>query len=149
MYRILIVEDDHNQVELIEKALYKEPQFAGGGANIQRISTERQFVDHFKEIASNPPHVILMDVMLRWDDASPDFQQPEGYEGFHRAGLRNTAILAKDPRTRNVPVILYTFLSEDNLKGMPERPNVLYLPKVSTLEPMVQLVRSLVAQSSG
>jgi CheY-like chemotaxis protein len=149
MNRILIVEDDHQQVELIEKALHKEPQFAGSDTKIQRISTERQFVDGFNEISSNPPHVILMDVMLRWDDPSPDFQLPKGYEGFHRAGLRNTEILAKDQRTRNIPVILYTLLTEENLKGIPERPNVFYLSKVSTLEPMVQLVRSVITENSG
>jgi len=149
MYQILIVEDDHQQVELIEKALNKEPQFANGGANIKRLSTERQFVEGFNDIVSNPPHVILMDVMLRWDDPTPDFQLPTGYQGFYRAGLRNTEILANDQRTRNIPVILYTLLSEDNLKDIPERPNIFYLPKDSTLEPMVQLVRSVITEKSG
>jgi CheY-like chemotaxis protein len=151
MYRILIVEDDYLQVDLIKTALQKEPDFSPAKATIDRISTERQFHTRFEEIKSNPPDVIIMDVMLRWDDPAPKMEPPPPEikrRGFYRAGLRNEEMLALDEKTRDIPVILYTLLEDIDLKEMPERSKLRYLPKDSSLDPLVQLVRALIVHKS-
>jgi CheY-like chemotaxis protein len=152
MYRILIVEDDYLQVDLIETALRKEPDFSPTKATIDRISTEKQFHTRFEGIKNNPPDIIIMDVMLRWDDPAPNMEPPPleiKREGFYRAGLRNEKKLASEEKTRDIPVILYTLLKDIDLEGMPERSKVKYLPKDSSLDPLVQLVRSLIVPESG
>lgn len=152
MYRILIVEDDYLQAELIENALRREPEFTQDAAEIERLSTEKQFHLQFEAMASNPPDVIVMDVMLRWDDPAPNMEPPPPEikkEGFYRAGLRNERMLTQDPRTSNIPVVLYTLIADIDLEGIPGRPGVSYLPKDSRLDPLVQLIRSLIVVQSG
>ncbi len=142
---ILIVEDDHLQAELLIETFRDESDLAS--ALINRISTEREFRERFEEIAHNPPDVIIMDVMLRWADPTPDTIEPPPeikMDGFHRAGLRNEKQLAGDPRTRDIPVVLYTILEAADLEGMAERPTVYYQPKDSEYGPLVQTIRSLV-----
>ena len=140
---ILIIEDDYLQADLIEEALRQEPVISL--ATIERISTESQFHAEFERIAKNPPDVIIMDVMLRWADPSPNMEQPSAEiikEGIGRAGLRNEKLLNQDPRTRGIPVIIYTILEDIDLE-MTGRPRVNYLAKDSRLEPLVQMTLTL------
>src|SRR6267154_1778537 len=107
--KILIVEDDHLQAEWIHMSLAQ----AFPKAEFNCVRTEAEFRSRFGEIADNRPQVVVMDVMLRWEDPSPEITPRPDYveaEGFYRAGLRCERMLAQDERTSHVPVILYTVL---------------------------------------
>ena len=148
---ILIVEDDHSQARLIQEALRKEADFGSPDTQIRRMSTESQFRNSLEEIAARKPDVIVMDVMLRWTDPTPDLKPPPDdvrKEGFFRAGLRNAKLLAQDERTKNIPVILYTMLDKIDLEGTPELLGITYLPKDSKLTPLVHTIRALINKSS-
>lgn len=141
---ILIVEDDAFQAETIEAKLNQEFP----GAEIQKISTERQFHLSLDSIVQNPPSVVVLDVMLRWTDPAPNLETPPDdvrREGFFRAGLRCQKLLAQHETTSGVPVILYTVLDRNELdrelKGLP--PNVVHLRKESDLSPLVQTIREM------
>lgn len=145
---ILIVEDDYLQAEWFQKELKKEfPR-----ANIDIIKTEYKFRSCMEEIAKKPPDVIVMDIMLRWADPSPDMPQPPDdvkNEGFYRAGLRCQKLLAESEKTRIIPVILYTVLERNDLKeNLQKLPShVIHLPKESSLTPLVREIRRLITHS--
>jgi CheY-like chemotaxis protein len=142
---VLIVEDDPFQAASMIEAL--EGNFSSSNSTIQRISTESQFREKFDEIANNPPDVITMDIMLRWADPSPDMKpRPEDVkeEGIFKAGLRCEKLLEGNAKTRHIPVILYTILSNEDLSDdIPERENVLHLPKSSDLYPLIKAIRNM------
>lgn len=148
---ILIVEDDHLQAELIEEALLKETDL-GSETSVRRLSTERQFREYLPEITTRKPDVIVMDVMLRWTDPSPDMQPPPEEivkAGCFRAGLRNAKLLAQNENTKNIPIILYTMLERIDLGETPELMGITYLPKDSELIPLVQAIRSVISDRTA
>lgn len=123
---ILIVEDDEPQFNLVKSGLERIKGFSN--AKIQRIATELDFQKKIDEIAQNKPDIIIMDVMLKWTYPSRDMPPSPG--DMDRAGIRCEKLLSGNSRTKNIPVILYTVLSKDDLKDeLPERRNVRYLDK--------------------
>lgn len=111
---VLIVEDDKLQYEFIAAALRDMKRVS----RVARLSTEKEFYDTFEELTADKPDVILMDVMLRWTDPAPRMVPPPeevSREGFYRAGLRCVQRLAADPRTADVPVIIYSVLEPEDL----------------------------------
>lgn len=111
MARILAVEDDYLYVEWLRDIIE-----ANIGASLDVISTELGFRTRFADLAAKPPDIILMDIMLRWTDPSPDMvRPPAGLGTFHRAGLRCLHLLRGDQQTRNIPVILYSVLEESDI----------------------------------
>jgi CheY-like chemotaxis protein len=144
---IVVVEDDYLQADWIQARLEEAfPQ-----VNILPVSTESEFLRRFDEIASSRPDVVVMDVMLRWADPSPniaDMTDDVKKEGFYRAGLRCALTMAADARTAEVPVILYTVLEgadlKDEFRNLP--PNVQYVPKQPELEPLFQKINELTHQ---
>lgn len=147
--KILVIEDDHLQAEWICKNL--EQAFRGD--KIDRITMEMEFRSHFDEIANDPPDVVIMDVMLRWADPSPDLKPPPDdvkKGGFYRAGLRCTRILAQDKRTEDIPVILYTVLEHNDLQQNNFEADLqdllkkaVHLPKEANLAPLIQAIRKV------
>ena len=110
MSKILIVEDDPHYVNDLRDSL---DEFA---SDIAVISTEAAFRAAYEAIASNPPELIVMDIMLRWTDPSEQMSSPSNKsDSFHRAGLRCLKMLRDDPRTQNVQVILYSVLEESDV----------------------------------
>ncbi len=145
--RILIVEDDYLQARWIHDRL-KE---GFPGAELVCINTESEFRSRFDEIAELPPDVVVMDVMLRWADPTPDLTLPPKeiqQEGFYRAGLRCERRLAGDERTSQIPVILYSVLERADLStelmNLPK--HVQHLPKQSDLTPLIQKIKELTKQ---
>jgi CheY-like chemotaxis protein len=140
--QILLVEDDPLQAELVTEFLTSQSAFPS--AVIRRISTESQFRSNFEDIASNNPDVIIMDIMLRWADPAPEFELPPediAEEGFYRAGLRCERLLANDPRTSDIPIILYTILGNGDLsEELPQRPQTMYLAKDFEPKEIVALI---------
>jgi CheY-like chemotaxis protein len=123
---ILIVEDDEPQFNLVKSGLERIRSFSKD--RIERIATELDFQNKFDEIATNKPDVIIMDVMLRWTDPVRNMLPAPG--DMDRAGIRCEKMLANNDKTRDIPVILYTVLSRDDLKDdLPNRQNVRYLDK--------------------
>jgi CheY-like chemotaxis protein len=131
---VLIVEDDKVQFQSFEKALRESSVIS----RINRIRTEKEFNDRFEEIALDKPDVILMDIMLRWADPEPDLPPPPpeiDNEGFYRAGLRCERLLARDDRTKNIPIVIYSVLDSGQVgKEIPRRPGVNFLNKTFDLK---------------
>jgi CheY-like chemotaxis protein len=144
---ILLLEDDHNQVELIVAEL------RGGfpAAKIVTISTERDFRSRFEEIAVNPPAIFLIDIMVRWTDSEPNLEvrpQEVKEEGFYRAGLRCLKLIKLDDRTKDIPVIFYTVLENHDLTGqMDLSEKIVYLQKESSFGPLLAQIRYLTSAS--
>jgi CheY-like chemotaxis protein len=128
---ILIVEDDKLQFNFIKDALTRIE--TSSIVRIRRIVTELEFRKTFEEIADDKPDVIIMDIMLRWTDPSPEMDLPPAdiaNEGFFRAGVRCEKMLAEDARTKEIPIMIYSVLEKTDLEGeLPQRPQISYLDK--------------------
>jgi len=144
---ILIVEDDYLQADSIYEKVKQAFRLAP-----QKISTEQQFRTQLNEIEKQPPDLIIMDVMLRWTDPSPDLDiestPPEVlHQGFYRAGVRCGRLLADSEILRRTPIILYTILEradlENDLKELSGRLRIVHLRKESDPDPLIQLIRDL------
>lgn len=143
---ILLVEDDHLQAELIEEELTKRfPEH-----QVERIATELAFRKALDQLCQQPPAVVVMDVMLRWTDPTPELEMPPEdiqEEGIFRAGLRCRELMQQREETREVPVILYTVLAhrdlEEDLEELGEA--VPFLTKESSLEPLVVKISKLLS----
>ena len=113
--RVLLVEDDH-----IQRANARQAIESAFDAEVETKSTESEFQRDFEAIASNPPHIAVLDIMLRWANPVLDMQPApsEVTSQPQHAGLRCASLL-KDPRTSAVKVILYSVLSSDDLGVRP------------------------------
>jgi len=109
MLKILLVEDDHIQCGYVVKT------FATNlNAEVTTKACESEFQRDFESIASNPPDVAILDIMLRW--ASPSRTgntAPSDLTPYH-AGLRCARALESDPRTRNVKIVLYSVFPKED-----------------------------------
>jgi CheY-like chemotaxis protein len=140
---ILVVEDDYLQSNLICEKLRNTFH-----ANVKRLSTEMEFRQNLDELARNRPDVIIMDVMLRWTDPSPEVKIPPREvrkEGFYRAGIRCTKLLAEREETKGIPVILYTILErtdlENQLLELSPKMHVIHLRKESEVDRLIESIR--------
>jgi CheY-like chemotaxis protein len=119
--RALLVEDDSVQFEYVQEKL----SAAFPGLEITAICTESDFRRKFDAVATYPPDIAVVDVMLRWTDASADYvscpTEVRADKGHYRAGFRCAAMLAADPRTRDVPVIIYSVLDQDDVQAQVEQ----------------------------
>jgi CheY-like chemotaxis protein len=141
---IIIVDDDHNFVQLLNDRL--KDKFKN--VKIHRIKTEFEFRSEMNEIVKKPPDLFLIDIMMRWADPSENMPEasPEVLEGgYPKAGLRCQRLLTADERTKNIPIILYTILERRDLASeLQELPgNVQYLRKDSNLLPLLNLIDTL------
>lgn len=137
---ILLVEDDHLQVEALHSALV----MAFPGSRINRVATESEFRDWLSSDLSQIPDVIVIDMMLRWADPGPEIPQPPPEvkkNGRYRAGTRCRALLREDPRTREIPVILHTFLERSDVGNLPDA--VSFVTKVSDPAQLIEKIREL------
>src|SRR3954452_20036205 len=67
--RIVLVEDDYLQVDLMIKSLRQA--FGDTQVEVEVIKTELSFRERLEEIQRYPPNVFIIDVMLRWTSPSP------------------------------------------------------------------------------
>ncbi len=111
--RILIVEDDYLQADLLRQILVDRY----GSVETDRVKSESAFRNRMSEIRKQPPDLILLDVMLQWTDRDTYLPAPDDViKGeFYRAGLRCERLLRDDSITRKIPVILYTMLESRDL----------------------------------
>ena len=115
--RIIIVEDDQLEEELVRKML-TSGQFKVPDGEIETIWTEADFYAKLDEIAGSPPRpdLVIMDVMMRWTDPAPEMPcAPDEViqEGPTRAGLRCAEKL--DKLNPAIPILFYTILEREDL----------------------------------
>jgi CheY-like chemotaxis protein len=138
---IVLVEDEG----LTLAWMYNEFRQAFANAEIQTYRTESAFLKAVPAFARNPPALIVMDVMLRWNDQeAPSFPPPgEGY----RAGLRCQRALEQHEGTKRVPMIFYTALEASAIeKGMPSsRHHTVVVKKGTSPESLITVARGLVS----
>jgi len=150
MTEILIMEDDPRMGDLLKDKLLQRLGERSGGIEI--LETESEFrlawLNEYREGRRQTPRVIVIDVMLPWTQAAPD--QParpvDVIEGGHvRAGLRCRAEIAQIEGLKNVPLILYSSLTADDLRklGWEGTPGVIYVSKDDGDEIVNEVVKAL------
>jgi CheY-like chemotaxis protein len=122
---IYVVEDDDFQIEWIVELLQ---QNFGNEVEVKQIKTHYEFESSFDAIAADQPAAMIIDVMLQWADTKLA-REPHSLDSYRRAGLDCRNMLAKDTRTQNVPVMLYSVLNRATVRGLP--PRTAYLRKDS------------------
>ena len=138
-FKLLLLEDDYLQRTDIRKTL--EERF---DVEVNAKSTESEFVRDFEQIATNPPHAAILDVMVRWTNPSRD-AGPEPENAIHPeiAGLRCAERLRNDPRTQRVNVILYSVLGPEDREDAPIPDGVVSVVKESDFENLFEILRLL------
>lgn len=109
MTRILLLEDDNLQAQLVKMTIEQEIN----SAEVEIISTELAFRTKMDDIVAHPPDVIVLDVMVRWRRPSREKQEKAPGEYF-RAGIRCWTLLKE--RGVASAVIVYTVLESADLK---------------------------------
>ena len=142
--KILLVDDNYLQgewlAEELKRAFWTKPLW---------LQTESEFRGRLGEIEAMSPDVAVIDVMLKWADPSPNAPlRPADATDKHSAGLRCQALLGMREATKKIPVILYTVLSDADLRTkLPNLPpGVSYLGKDSDAEPLVRRIREVVKE---
>lgn len=142
---IWIVEDDYYQAAWIEEVVSKHFP----GAAIKIVRTELEFWKVVDGDADRPD-VVILDVILPWTAPSRNMEPPPDEvkaNGRSRAGIRCARKLAENPRTRHVPVILYTVLDRQDLEisdmmDLADRGIApVYLSKQSDPAPLVKMIQ--------
>jgi CheY-like chemotaxis protein len=147
--RILIVEDDYLQAQWFAQKITEH----FGDVNIDFVGSELEFRERLDSLRRQPPDIILLDVMLRWTDPSPEMvsaplEIQEG--GYFRAGLRCESLLRQSLETREAPVILYTVLEYGDLEAELGHlgKQTSYLPKDSDTQPLIEAIESAVPHAA-
>jgi CheY-like chemotaxis protein len=145
--RIILVEDDYLQVELMIKSLRQA--FVEAQVEVEVIKTELGFREQFEEIQRQPPDAFIIDVMLRWTSPSPGLKMaPPEVTGQTPPGFRCQELLATNDATRDVPVLLYSAFHSSNweskVRALP--PHVSYLSK-DDLDPLLDTIRKFTGRS--
>jgi CheY-like chemotaxis protein len=143
MLKILLVEDDHVQRDYVRDAL------AGAlGAVVETKACEWDFQRDFDAIASNPPDVAVLDIMLRWASPSRDRLEPAKELTPYQAGLRCAKRLHEDSRTQTVRVILYSVLPKEDIPDVALPDNVTFVVKEPDCENLIVVVKNVSASLS-
>jgi hypothetical protein len=107
---VWLVEDDHEQAQDIKAAILQHVP----DCQVEIIGAEQKFRNRFDEVAAGAADsIIVMDMILRWDDSSPTMKpRPNDVKegGADRAGLRCAEMLRSHPRTVGIPIIFYSVL---------------------------------------
>lgn len=137
--RIIIVEDDYFESDHLESLFLREFP----GVEILKIETESAFQAAYPDFLTRPPDVVILDMLLPFSHnvGSPTDQHPDIY----RAGLRCQQVLSGDPRTSNIPMVLYSVLDRADIRDVHLPSNVSYCLKSTDELNIVRHVRSLLA----
>ena len=142
--RIVVVEDDRLQAGAIGDQLEE----CLPGSTVLPVPTERAFLELLPELVRSPPDLIVLDVMLQWDEPGNGQEQPPAdvqESGFYRSGFRCVDLLLHTPETQHLPIIIYTVLDMFGLLELGHLPpNVIHLTKHTDLQELVLRIRSLV-----
>lgn len=139
--RIVSLEDDEPFWDLLNEAL----QSAFSNVEVEWINSESDFYKRLPSFVEDPPDLFLLDVMVKWADASIDMPEPPAeveVEKYFRAGLRCRRRLLAHKNTETIPVVLYTVLEQANTdqeaKSLP--PNTWFASKSGDLQGLIAIV---------
>lgn len=147
--KILIVEDEHTQLDSLSKEFKK----AFSNINLEFIDTESDFITNFPNLIENPPNLIIMDVMLRWaSEKSKIIEPPKDIkeEDFYTAGFRCLELIKNNARTAAIPVIIHSSAyDKEEIKEAVEKlsKNWIVVQKSSNRENLLLIMRSLLPNS--
>jgi len=136
MLKILLVEDDHVQRSYVKQALADSL-----GADVATKTCESEFVRDFDLIASDPPDVAVLDIMLRWASPSRHGATPPADSTPYHAGLRCAQKLVNDPRTQSVKVILYSVLPKEDIPDFSLPETAVFVVKESDCQNLIDAVK--------
>jgi hypothetical protein len=141
---IFSLEDDESFWNLLKEAL--ESEFRN--IHLSWIRTESDFYYHIPDFIKTPPDLFLLDVMVKWADASEKMPTPPKdveREKYFRAGLRCRKRLLEDQHTASIPVILYTVLEQVDMDqlatDLPK--NTWFAGKTADFRNLIPLVKQL------
>lgn len=115
MKTALVIEDDELQAEALKSYLTGTYP----GLSVQCVATELDFRTNVITLQPLPYSVAIVDMMLRWTDASPNMVMPEAdilREGFFVAGLR----CCRSLRRSGIPCVIFTALDPAKIPLRPE-----------------------------
>jgi hypothetical protein len=141
--KMIVVEDDFRELAFMTAHLSKEFP----GADIEAFETEHAFRNAIEMIRKNPPHVVIIDIMLRWADPQDELMPAVAFDGgYQRAGVRCQELLASFPETAGVPIVFYSVLERVDVLPDGRLPsNTLFSTKGGELFDLTRKVRSLIA----
>lgn len=134
--KLLVIEDDETQAADLVKALDTIREFRPVEA--VRIELERDFEERFEEIASQHFDLAIVDIMLEYQDPSPNMKQAPGL--YDDAGFRCRKRLNEDPRTAHIPVIMLSVLGRPMSESGIES-----LVKTQTFDDVIAKVKRIVS----
>jgi DNA-binding NarL/FixJ family response regulator len=124
--KILLIEDNFAFGEPLREDI--ERNFG----EVQWLETESDFYAEWPDIAAAPPRAAVIDVMLKWDILRRDKRvRPPYAANMYHGGIRCAQKLSEDPRTKDVPIILFSVIDRADLAEAIQRMpgNVTYLQK--------------------
>ncbi len=114
MKHLWLVEDDPNMVSELVHTFENEL-----GLIVSTLTTEEEFRKSYQTLAAtNPPAVVVLDVMFRWTKiSSRPSLPPIECRDYQRAGLRCKELLMSFPPTATVPLVFYSFLDSRDIES--------------------------------
>lgn len=141
--KIIIVEDDFLQSDWLNSII--DESFPT--VEVEIIKTELDFKNKISEIENSPPQIVIMDIMVRWAFPGEKNEPPPEIKkaSFYEAGIRCYRLMRSIENLKNVPVILYSVLSiedvRDKIKNL--QGNCIYLPKVQNDSFIIKEIKRL------
>jgi hypothetical protein len=139
---IVSLEDDEPFWDLLNETL--ESEFRD--IHLHWIHTESQFIEQIPDFIKNPPDLFLLDVMVKWADASAEMPTPpKAVEAgkYFRAGIRCRMRLLDHPKTKFIPVVLFTVLEQEDMeqvvKNLPE--NTWVTAKTGDFQKLIAIIK--------
>lgn len=142
--KLWFVEDDYNSADETIHDLKR----SFSDIELFYIETESGFCDYLERVQEESrPDLVIMDMILRWDNPSPDMRPPLDEvqkDGPFRAGIRCIRRLRDHAETQDVPVIIFSALGESDAKELinADLEPVFYLQK-SKVEKLINLLRAI------
>ena len=118
--KILLIEDDPFAAEWVERIVKK--RFVSG-VEIDRITSEREFLLRLPQLSKENYAAIILDLILPWEDGvsldtSEEHLEPRG--DVYEAGIRIFADLKHSNKFRTIPIVIYSINDEDRI-AWPEK----------------------------
>ncbi|MDP2315849.1 MAG: hypothetical protein Q8P41_23330 [Pseudomonadota bacterium] len=140
--RVLLIEDDPDQAELIIEEVRKVPARIDWDQDV--VETEYELLERRTKVLAAGYDACVIDGMIQWTHNRPDAPpRPDEVreEGLAGAGIRCARSL-RDGGFRS-PILLYTVLRDEEVKWGDRPPQVEYAEKTDSIEPLVEWLRAV------
>jgi len=142
--RILLIEDNVNSGVQIYNDLVRVGQTSW-------LNSESEFEKYWHLVEAEPPDVVVLDVMMAWAHPSKEKTPipPGGVPNLYTAGIRCAQKIVKSEKTRNVKIVFYTLVPEEDVREplkelLEKRPDMIYLQKPFDIGSVVGKVVQLI-----